>query len=188
MKYARCGDVDVEMSGGMPQQSAGGETVDESDFSDLIAHRAEELLTLAGSLCGVDAGQCRLTRPLLGRFLAESSQVEEVLDAYGARNNRRWHVFRFRVAAIKCFAGATYELLHIKHTIPLYRLLPIEGDFTAATQGAIDFTSDVLLRACGRLTDEAARLGLSGADPEACEQYYIERLPLGQLPHDRSMR
>lgn len=172
----------------MSEQNAGEKIVGENNFRDLIAERVEELLTLAHYLCGGQAKECPLTRPLLGKFIAESTRVEEFLDAYGARNNQLWHVFRSRVATIKCFATAGYELLHILYTVPLYRLLPIEGDFSAATAGAIEFTGDVILRACSRLTDEAARLGLDCGATTPSEQYYREHLPVGQLPHDRSMR
>ncbi|KKL51177.1 hypothetical protein LCGC14_2298130, partial [marine sediment metagenome] len=83
-------------------------------------------------------------RPLVGELLSQSVQIEELLDAYGARNNCRWCAFRFLTAMIKLFSDVSYELLHIQHSLPAYRLLPIEHDFVKATDKALAFTQDVL--------------------------------------------
>ena len=74
-----------------------------------------------------------LTRPLLGDILSHSSQVEEILDAYGARNNQQWQPFRSLVAAIKLYSNVGYELLHVQKALSAYQLLPLQRDFRRAT-------------------------------------------------------
>ena len=117
------------------------------DFTRLIARRVARLLWLANYLSARRPTPIVLTRPLVGELLSQSIQVEELLDAYGARNSRQWSRFRSLTATIKLFADVGYELLHIRHSMPSYRLLPIERDFAKATARSLDFTHDVLTKA-----------------------------------------
>ncbi len=159
-------------------------TITEKDFQQLIAKRVHTLLGLASHL-----SQCRsvsgiLTRPFLGEFLSQSVQLEELLDAYDARNNCQWCSFRSLIAATKLFSDVSYELLHIQHSLPAYRLLPIEKDFVKATQGALEFTSDVLVRTAKEILARASRLGLSVPSKSLHEKSYSEELPPGRLKRD----
>lgn len=158
------------------------------DFTRLIARRAARLLRLANYLSARRPTPIVLTRPLVGELLSQSIQVEELLDAYGARNSRQWSRFRSLAATIKLFADVGYELLHIRHSMPSYRLLPIERDFATATARSLEFTHDVLTRASSWLIAQAVRLNLPVPADEPHEEDYLEPLPPGRLPHDRPMR
>jgi len=105
------------------------EIVNEQDFIKLISERSERLLSIVKSLSQYPSVKENLTRPLLGELLSQSTQIEELLDGYGAGNNCKWCRFRSVVAAIKAFSDITYELLHILHALPGYHLLPIEKDY-----------------------------------------------------------
>lgn len=118
----------------------------------------------------------------------QSTQLEELLDAYGARNNSRWERFRSLTAAIKLFSYVSYELLHIQHSIPAYRLLDIGEDFEKHTVDAIAFTKSVLVEATHRLLEEARNLQLTVPAIDLPEEYYSEKLPSGRLPHDLGAR
>jgi hypothetical protein len=162
--------------------------IGDNDFTDLVAKRASKLLGLARHLSAQRSMPITLTRPLLGDVLSQSVQLEELLDAYGARDNRQWGRFRSLTAAIKLFADVSYELLHIQHVLPSYRLLPIEQDFAVATARALVFTRDVLVRAATWILAQASRLGLPIPTNKPYEGDYTERLPPGRLSHDRAMR
>ena len=99
------------------------------DFRHLIASRSIALLRVSSFLEVHGHSHRILTRPLVGELLFQSTQLEELLDSYGARNNSRWERFRSLTAAIKLFSYVSYELLHIQHSIPAYRLLDIGEDF-----------------------------------------------------------
>lgn len=129
-----------------------------------------------------------LTRPLLGDLLNQATQVEELLDSYGARNNSQWHTFRSLIAAIKLFSNVSYELLHIQHSLLGYHLLPLEQDFDRATENALEFTTDILLQATNRITDQAIQLGLRIPELAPCVQMYIENLPQGKLEQNLATR
>jgi len=160
-------------------------TISFEEFRDLVSRRARALLSMGAHLVSCEANRAAITRPFLGNLLSHAVYLEELLDAYGARGNRRWHRFRSLVAALKRFADIGYELLHIYHCLPNYQLLPIEEDFGAATEQALHFVGHVLGETCGELLQVAEDLGMS-APPDRRD--YREDLPPGRLPPDREIR
>ena len=162
--------------------------VTDKAFQKLIAKRARTLLGLARHLSECKTSDEIMIRPFLGQLLSQSMQIEEFLDAYDAGNNCRWCSFRSLTAAMKLFSDVSYELLHIQHSLPAYRLLPIDRDFVKATEEALEFTGDVLLRAGKQMIDRAGQLGLEIPQRSLHEQSYEEDLPAGRLPHDCGTR
>jgi len=163
-------------------------TISDSVFQELIARRAQTLLGLASHLSQCESIGTVLTRPFLGEFLSQSLQIEELLDAYDARNNCEWCAFRSLTAATKLFSDVSYELLHIQHSVPAYRLLPIEHDFVEATEKTLEFTGEVLGRAAGQMLTRAQQLDLIIPATNLRERSYVEDLPPGRLPHDCAAR
>ena len=172
----------------MSATSVINDVIAEKDFLALMAERTESMLRMAGYVSQHGGGEVKLTRPLVGELLLQSTQIEELLDAYGASGNRRWRRFRSHIAVIKRFSGAAYELLHIEHVLPSYRLLTIERDFVSATDEAMAFTSDVIIRAARRTLDEAVHLGLQAPDDIPPDGTFDESLPQGKLPNDLATR
>ncbi|MCP5159799.1 MAG: hypothetical protein H6975_10380, partial [Gammaproteobacteria bacterium] len=58
--------------------------IDYESFSALTAYRAHQLLRLA-RLLSIQRSHHALTRPLIADLLSQAMQLEEFLDAYGAR-------------------------------------------------------------------------------------------------------
>jgi hypothetical protein len=168
-------------------------TITDKDFRRLIDRRARTLLGLAKYLSQCKSSREIQRRPLLGDLLLQSVQIEELLDAYNARNNCQWCSFRLLAATIRLFSDVSYELLHIQHVLPAYHLLPIERDFVKDTQierdfvkdtqKALSFTGDVLLDAAKCVLSRAKLLGLSVRSATARGKQYKEELPLGWLPY-----
>jgi len=156
-------------------------TLSDEEFGRLIAGRSREALRLARHVAAQESGRLRLTRPLLGEVLHQSTELEELLDAYGARNNECWRPFRSTVAAAKLFADVGYVLLHIQHSTPAYRLLEVEGDFAAATEQTIAFVADVLLDISRSFVRQAADRGIDPAAGPAVPRDFHEYLPSGRL-------
>jgi len=161
-------------------------TIGDKSFAELMAVRCRKLLALADYVSKRQAGRELFTRPLLGELLSQSMQMEELLDTYDARNNCQWCMFRSLVAALKQFSDVSYELLHIQHALPAYRLLPIDHDFYKATEGALRFSGGVLHRACCQIVERAEQLNLSVPELGLSEQLFAEQLPPGRLPHNCS--
>jgi len=171
-----------KMSDGLP-------FVDESEFATVVSSRASSLLDLAGrlsagDLAGVESTLESLTRPVLAAIHSEASQLEELLDAYGALGNERWRPFRAVVAAMKIFSRVHYSLVHLSHATPRYRLLCEEADLSAGLLQARRFTARVLQTASQRLMQIAPSLGLARGPVDICK----ELLPAGRLPQDCALR
>lgn len=152
-------------------------------FRKLIAKRGRKLLGLAKQLSQCQSSNDIMTRPFMGELLSQSTQLEELLDAYDAGGNCQWCALRSLTAAIKHFSDASYELLHIRHSLPTYRLLPIRQDFVKATEETLSFTACVLRRAANQMLIKADQLGLSVPSESLREESYTEELPPGRLPH-----
>jgi len=159
------------------------ETIADEDFRKLIEKRARTLLGLANYLSQCPSSSHILIRPLLGELHSQSAQIEELLDAYNARNNCTWCPFRSVTAAIKLFSDVSYELLHTWHVLPAYRLLSIESDFVEATKQTLTFTGDTLISAAKQLLARAKELKLAVPAESAREESYVEELPPGRLPY-----
>lgn len=164
------------------------ETLTDMDFQKLIAKRAQTLLGLAKHLSQCKSNSEIRIRPFMGELLSQSTQIEELLDAYGAGTNCQWCPFRSLTAAIKHFSDLSYELLHIRHSLPAYRLLPIDHDFVKATEDTLDFTVNVLKRTTKQMLIKADELNLEVPEKILREKSYIEKLPPGRLPRDCETR
>lgn len=169
--------------------SDGYRIVDDSEFRAMVNSRVSSLLDIAGRLVAGDLAGAEstfpfLTRPLLAEMHSEATQVEEVLDGYGALGNECWRPFRGVIAALKLFARVHYSLVYLAYAAPTYRLLSEEGDLTAALLDARRFTARVLHAASRRLIEMAPSLGLTFRPASVSE----EILPAGRLVQDCALR
>jgi hypothetical protein len=163
-------------------------TVTDKDFQKLITRRAQTLLGLAKHLSQCQSSNEIMIRPFVGELLSQSTQLEELLDAYGAAHNCQWCAFRSLTATIKHFSDVSYELLHIWHVLPSYHLLPTGQDFVKATEETLEFTADVLLRAARQMLVKAEQLCISIPLDSLHEISYTEELPTGRLPRECETR
>jgi hypothetical protein len=157
-------------------------TFDDEAFRKLLSRRARTLLGIVKYISQCRSGDQIMVRPLMGELLSQSTQIEELLDAYGAGSCCQWCGLRSLTAALKHFSDASYELLHILHSLPTYRLLHIEQDFIEATQKALAFTANVLLRTADQMLIKADQIGLTIPSQASREKSYSEGLPAGRLP------
>jgi hypothetical protein len=153
----------------------------EKDFREFMALRARRLLSCVKYLSKSRPVNEVITRPLLSELLAQSTQVEELLDLYCAGINCQWCGFRSLTAAIKGFSDISYELLHIRSVLPSYHLLPTGRDFIRASDEILEFTSGVLVDASQQILQKAEELEIPFIDEEINKQTYFEALPDGFL-------
>ena len=162
--------------------------VNEQDFHRLVEKRASMLLTLADYLSGCENPRAALTRPLLGEFLSQSMQFEELLDTYDAGKNCLWCNIRSLTATIKLFSDASYELMHIQHRASTYRLMTVEQDFAAATEEALQYAGGILVQACKEMLHRAAERNLKITRKAEIADIYEEYLLPGRLAHNCGAR
>ncbi|MBN2449410.1 MAG: hypothetical protein JXR77_03415 [Lentisphaeria bacterium] len=154
-------------------------------FRELVNERARQLLRVATGCIALHPEDFSLTRPLLGILQAESGQLEELLDTYGTRTNSRWYLFRARIAALKNFAQAGYELLHLQHAASGYNLLECCSLFLEDTRAASRYTAGLILCSLQECYREAQTLGLRFPAEGIVQADFSENLPAGRLPRDR---
>lgn len=163
-------------------------TISDEQFKEVIAKRSTSLLRIANYLVQYKHFKEILTRPLLGELMSKSLQMEELLDTYGARNNQKWQPYRLLTATIKQFSDISYELLHIKHSTPAYKLLEIKKDFLGDTDLALEFTGTVLQQAAIQMINLAADMELDFPTEEVDKSTFEENLPPGRLTADMAVR
>ena len=169
------------------------DNVEPEVFRSLIQRRAGRLLAIAEILqrsSGNDQSVVStLTRPLVGEMFSQSAQVEELLDAYGARRNREWRPFRGLVATAKLFSEVHYILSHIRHALPSYRLRNIGRKLLEATTTTLNLTGNAILQVNLRLLAEAGELKVTPHTLRTgLAEEWIEPLPLGVLEANRVVR
>jgi len=125
----------------------------------------------------------RLTRPLIGTILQEASKMEELMDTYGAGNNKQWIQMRKAVAQTKIFSRIFYKLLHMEAAAPTYRLLPIEGEFTADIALVIKKTESIVYKNACKIQVLRKKYDLTH-DKIDIPFYNEEFEPNGLLPSD----
>lgn len=162
-------------------------TVKPAEFHQFIQDRMTRLLALSRYLERQPL-DCLMTRPLLGEVLSQCTQLVEVFDSFGARNNRQWHYMRHLMSAGKLFSHVGYMLLHVRHSFAAYKLLPAGVDVAAATARALQFNSNIILCLASEVVREAQRLRLTLPEALPLDQEYSEKLPPGRLPHDCQIR
>lgn len=156
----------------------------ETEVIRLFAPRIRELIDYASAIKDEPPTSFELTRPLLTFIKANSEQAEELLDAFGARNNTRWFPLRENVAMLKNFSNAGYELIHILHSCHYYDLGENRDAFLNDTSRHVAFIARILRTAIINLHAQADTLGLTLA-PRPFTQDFHEILPSARLPRDR---
>jgi hypothetical protein len=158
--------------------------VDPEAFRAAVAVRATELMRAAEHILQGGAHAVCFTRAVLNRVLASATDLEELLDAYGAARNRGWYSFRRLVATAKLFSAVSYGLEHLLLFLPGYGLLQEDGDFAEGTRGAFDRVCSILRGALEALSAEARRLGIHAPRGAHQPDSYADNLPRGRLAAD----
>jgi hypothetical protein len=161
------------------------ESLSDEAFCAHLNQRIGTLMRLAVYVSRNASSEGCFTRPLLADLLSEATKVEELLDAYGVKNNRRWFPLRQAVAPIKLFSNVSYILIHILRFLPNYRLLPIEQDFPQATEKALSFTCSILIESTLALIRQARKLDIEVPDTVRALEDFDDEILEGHLASDR---
>jgi hypothetical protein len=161
------------------------QSLSDQAFCAYLNRRIGEMMVLAVYVSKNASLKGCFTRPLLAALLSEATKIEELLDAYGVKHNKRWYPLRQAVAPIKLFSNVSYLLLHVLHFLPDYRLLPIEQDFPAATEKALAYTCSILIESLKALIREARKLDITVPESVPPLENFSDEILDGHLPSDR---
>ena len=106
------------------------------EFKDIIQNDLRDLVSLTIGISQITASQ--VNRPMLGRILMEAEKCEELIDAYGIKQNAYWYRLRKSIGVIRSYSRVAYNLLHMRFTAPYYDLIAIKEDFFIALEESID--------------------------------------------------
>ncbi|MBT3380204.1 MAG: hypothetical protein HN742_43260 [Lentisphaerae bacterium] len=162
--------------------------VDETALKRVVSKRAAQLLGISVFFDCLGEEPVEYTRPILAFVCAEATQLEELLDAYGAGANSEWFIFREMVASAKAFSDVAYRLIHIQHSLPRYKLLPIAQDFAGDLPKALAFVTEILRCVLLRMVPVAEGLQLALPELIPTTDSFSDVLPPGALPGDRRTR
>lgn len=118
--------------------------ISNEDFKDLIQDDLRDLVSLTMGMSKLTAD--KVNRPMLGRLLMEAEKCEELIDAYGIKQNAYWYPLRNSIGVIRSYSRVAYNLLHLRYAAPYYNLIGIDSDFFIALEENINalFTSFII--------------------------------------------
>jgi len=157
--------------------------ISDSDFKDFIYPDIKDLISLTIAFRDMSPG--RINRPFLGRLNMEAGKCEEIIDAYGIKNNSQWYPLRKSIAVLKSLTQVVYNLLHLKYTAPYYRLLDVEGDFFKSTDSTIEKLIELFRPKITRFCEFLQAKDLIRDTRELSEYNFRETIVNSQLPSDR---
>lgn len=169
----------------MNSESNQQESISYADFLSIADKKLSRCLGVCLYINNSDHEKICITRPLLGEVLSHCTQLVEFLDACGARNNKKWYYMRHLMAAGKLFATVGYGLLHIQHSLDIYKLYSDIEKVKQATQGTIIFNNSVIYNFASEVVREATELGLTFPEKTPTDYSYDEILPSSRLPQDK---
>lgn len=161
-------------------------TISDNEFRDLIYPDIKDLISLTLALKDLEPE--KVNRPFLGRLNMEAGKSEEIIDAYGIKNNTDWFPLRKFIAILKSLTQVAYNLLHLKYAAPHYRLLQVEGDFFSQTDNIINRLVEVFRPQIVNFCEYLESVNLL-REITPLEQYdFRETIVNVQLAHDRVLK
>jgi hypothetical protein len=124
----------------------------------------------------------------LSNFHLATSNIEELVDGYGAQKNDKWFPFRESVAAGKLFSSVYYNLIHVKDSFRSYRLLEVKEDFSSDIDSILAEMKKSVGSICLSIIEQSKRCDIWNPDIKSkFEPCSDEKLPF-KLPADRKVR
>jgi phosphotransferase system HPr-like phosphotransfer protein len=106
--------------------------ISNNEFKNIIQNDLRDLASLTIGISGITVEE--LNRPMLGRLLMEAEKCEELIDAYGIKQNAYWYPLRKSIGVIRSYSRVAYNFLHLRYAAPFYQLVPIEHGFFQALE------------------------------------------------------
>jgi phosphotransferase system HPr-like phosphotransfer protein len=157
------------------------EIIKEEEFLGIAQKASRKMLILAS--CLLDNTH-KFNKKMYGILIKESTDLEDLLDDHGARNNKTWVYFGELVASIRNFANVAYIISHILRRINLYHLnSQHEQSFVADAQNILQFFNDSIIALFTSLKNEAELLSLERPSCMLTEEDVEENLVVKILPH-----
>ncbi len=133
--------------------------ISNEEFKDIIQNDIRDLVSLTVGISGITVQE--LNRPMLGRLLMEAEKCEELIDAYGIKQNAYWYPLRKAIGVIRSYSRVAYNFLHLRYTAPYYNLLALDRDFFEALEDSISCLFTSFLVRLEKFSQFLTRVGLN---------------------------
>lgn len=161
--------------------------LEEESFGLFISNEMRELLALS-NLLSLQNSIENIQRPIIGKLHLEATRCEEIMDHYGAKQNKYWYPFRQTIAVTKSFTTIAYNLLHIKNTAPLYNLREVDGDFLSETERILKIIVNTLILNSTTMIKIANKKRIPVENRGYLIESFTELFPEGRLSNNMKRR
>ncbi len=138
------------------------------EFRDIIQMDLRDFVSLTIGISHITVKE--LNRPMLGRLLMEAEKCEELIDAYGIKQNAYWYPLRKAIGVIRSYSRVAYNFLHMRYAAPYYNLITLDQDFFGALEESISCLFESFLLRLNQFSEFLKKVGLT-EDLRALDSY-----------------
>ena len=156
------------------------EIISQEDFLKLVHNAASDVLRLSLFLEDLKSNEKVFSKKLFYAILTVSRDLEDFLDAHGAKNNRTWYYFRELVASARNFGFAAFLVEHIEKSHIGLEDQKIFNEYFEKTRDTKHYLNQTLLYIFKLILKEAKSLKISFPPRGLTEIYYYD-IPSNKL-------
>ena len=159
--------------------------ISEQEFLEIFQKQASEILKICSYLQEKGNKAPLHTKRFYGNITTQSRILEDLLDDYGAKNNKTWVFFRELIASARSMGFCSYMIKHIQKRYALYELHDEnEKIFFEQTKKSQDFLNNAIKGVFKCISEEGQRLDLKFLEGTLQENDFLDLAGDKMLPHD----
>lgn len=156
------------------------EIISEEEFLKLVHNAAADILRLSLFLEDFRNTEKIFNKKLFYAILTVSRDLEDFLDAHGAKNNRTWYYFRELVASARNFGFVAFLIEHIEKSYIGPEEQKVFQEYFEQTKPVKQYFNQVLVFIFKLIREEAQRLKIAFPPRGLTETYYYD-IPANKL-------
>jgi hypothetical protein len=150
------------------------EIISEEEFLKLVQNAAADVLRLSLFLEDLKSNEKVFNKKLFYAILTVSRDLEDFLDAHGAKNNREWSYFRELVASARNLGFVAFLIEHIEKSYIPAEEQKIFDEYFDKTRNTKHYFNQTLQKIFELIRVEAQRLKISFPPRGLTEIYYYD--------------
>ncbi len=161
------------------------EVISEKDFLEIFQKQTSEIMKICAYLNKKETEESLFTKRFYGNITTQARLLEDLLDDYGAKNNRTWVVFRDMVASARYIGYCSYMIQHVRSRYAFYDVKNIsENEFLEKTTQAQEFYNSAIQKVFRSICEEGTSLGLPIPEEKLKEDDFLDVASNKMLPHN----
>ncbi|MCX8012114.1 MAG: hypothetical protein N3A64_03045, partial [Desulfobacterota bacterium] len=156
------------------------EIISEEEFLKLVHNAAADILRLSLFIEDFKDTEKIFNKKLFYAILTVSRDLEDFLDAHGAKNNRTWYQFRELVASARNFSFVAFLIEHIEKSYLSPEEQKLFQEYFEQTKPVKQYFNQSLIFIFKLIREEAQKLKISFPPRGLTETYYYD-IPSNKL-------